>query len=133
MLNRRQLPNKRRTETHKVKLGRNSVFVSIGYYDDDTAGEVFIDTAKAGTQMKELMEAVGKLVSLALQLGAGPDTIAGILEGATPGTIPQIVARLIEDEYIHPDNRGEERHQGYFTALRERRDKKINDVMTPRN
>lgn len=111
MTNRKTLPSRRITETHKVKVGNRSVFVCFGYYKDGTVGEVFIDTAKAGTEMKELISAVGKLASLALQLGATPAVIAGILNDASENTIPNVLAKMIVEECIHPDHRNQENHQ----------------------
>lgn len=93
------LPTKRRLVTHGKRVKGMKVHVSIGFYPDGRVGEVFIDTAKAGTEMKELMSGLGKLISLALQHNVSPLDIAHILSDSHPDTVNQYVAELLRDEH----------------------------------
>jgi ribonucleoside-diphosphate reductase alpha chain len=89
------LPVRRSHETTKVKHGKRSVFVAVGRYPDGRPGEVFIDTAKEGTELCSLMDAFAMMVSLALQHGCPVDLVVKALKDFEPGQIPRTVADIL--------------------------------------
>ncbi|CAA6679194.1 MULTISPECIES: vitamin B12-dependent ribonucleotide reductase [unclassified Lentimonas] len=72
---RRKLPDTRQSITHKFSLGGTEGYITVGKFDDGTAGEVFIQMAKAGSTINGLMDTVGTLVSLCLQYGVPLETL----------------------------------------------------------
>ncbi len=66
---RRRLQDTRDSITHKFSIGGSKGYFTVGQYDDDTPGEVFIQMAKAGSTINGLMDTVGVLLSLCLQYG----------------------------------------------------------------
>ena len=72
---RQLLPQRRRAETFTV-IHRHQLFVvTVGFFDDGTPGEVFIDGCKTGTDIESIARDAGVLLSLALQHGVPPETI----------------------------------------------------------
>ena len=53
--------------THKFTVGGMKGYITTGRYDDGSTGEVFINVAKQGTTISGLLDALGIVVSLALQ------------------------------------------------------------------
>lgn len=84
--------------THKVRAANMSVFVTFGLRKDGSIGDVFIDVAKEGTQMRELMQATAKLISLSLENGIPISKILTVLRDGDKDTIPHAVAKLIAAE-----------------------------------
>src|SRR5262245_16069542 len=78
---RQALPARRRCETYKAQIGGQSVYVTLGRYDDGALGEVFLDVNKVGTTLKGFAIALGRTISLALQHGASAFEVAGTLKG----------------------------------------------------
>ena len=66
---RRSLPNRRGGYTQKVKVGKHSLFLRTGEYDDGTLGEIFIDMHKDGAAFRSLLNSFAIAVSLGLQYG----------------------------------------------------------------
>ncbi len=73
IVERKQLPAKRRGYTFKAKVGGQPLFVRTGEYDDGTLGEVFVDMAKEGATMRSLMNSFAIAVSVGLQYGVPLD------------------------------------------------------------
>ena len=75
--NRRLLPNRRPCETFDVAYGglAKSHTITIGYYEDDTPGEVFISFGKSGEQAEAIARDGAVLISMCLQHGVSLDTI----------------------------------------------------------
>lgn len=69
IVERKQLPAKRRGYTFKAKVGGQPLFVRTGEYDDGTLGEIFLDMAKEGATMRSLMNSFAIAVSVGLQYG----------------------------------------------------------------
>ncbi len=69
IVERKQLPAKRRGYTFKAKVGGQPLFVRTGEYDDGTPGEIFLDMAKEGATMRSLMNSFAIAVSVGLQYG----------------------------------------------------------------
>ena len=66
---RRKLPNERSSITHKFSIGGHEGYLTVGKYDDGTAGEIFIEMAKEGSTLSGIMDAFALSVSVALQYG----------------------------------------------------------------
>src|SRR5690606_5321078 len=69
IVERKQLPAKRRGYTFKAKVGGQPLFVRTGEYGDGTLGEIFLDMAKEGATMRSLMNSFAIAVSVGLQYG----------------------------------------------------------------
>lgn len=69
IVERKQLPAKRRGYTYKGKVGGQPMFLRTGEYGDGTLGEIFIDMAKEGATMRSLLNSFAIAVSVGLQYG----------------------------------------------------------------
>ncbi|HXS35848.1 MAG TPA: vitamin B12-dependent ribonucleotide reductase [Flavipsychrobacter sp.] len=69
IVERKQLPAKRRGYTFKGKVGGQPLFLRTGEYDDSTLGEIFIDMAKEGATMRSLLNSFAIAISVGLQYG----------------------------------------------------------------
>lgn len=66
---RRRLSSTRRSVTHKFSISGHEGYVTVGFFDDDSPGEMFITIAKEGSTIGGLMNTIGILTSVALQNG----------------------------------------------------------------
>jgi ribonucleoside-diphosphate reductase alpha chain len=66
---RRRLSDERRAVTHKFSIGGHEGYITVGLYEDGTAGEIFITMSKEGSTISGLMDAFATSVSMALQYG----------------------------------------------------------------
>jgi ribonucleoside-diphosphate reductase alpha chain len=69
IVERKQLPAKRRGYTIKGKVGGQAIFLRTGEYGDGTLGEIFIDMAKEGATMRSLLNSFAIAISVGLQYG----------------------------------------------------------------
>ena len=69
IVERKQLPAKRRGYTIKGKVGGQALFLRTGEYNDGTLGEIFIDMAKEGATMRSLLNSFAIAISVGLQYG----------------------------------------------------------------
>lgn len=69
IVERKQLPAKRRGFTQKAKINGQALFLRTGEYGDGTLGEIFIDLAKEGSTLRSLMNSFAIAVSVGLQYG----------------------------------------------------------------
>jgi ribonucleoside-diphosphate reductase alpha chain len=69
IVNRRELPNRRRGITQKSKVGGQTIFVRTGEYEDGSLGEIFVDMHKEGATMRSLLNCFAISVSIGLQYG----------------------------------------------------------------
>ena len=113
---RRVLPVTRRSVTHKFAVAGFEGYLTIGLFEDDMPGEIFIKMSKEGSTLSGLVQGFCRAFSLALQyglpLGAAVDRFRGMrFEPAGPTSNPDIpqatsildyVARFIELHYV-PD------------------------------
>ena len=72
---RRTLPQRRAAESFGMRFWNQPFTVTVGFYADGTAGEVFIDNCKTGNDIQSIARDAGVLLSLALQHGVLPETI----------------------------------------------------------
>lgn len=66
---RRKLPDERASITHKFSIAGHEGYITVGMYEDGTAGEIFISMSKEGSTISGLMDSFATSVSLALQYG----------------------------------------------------------------
>ncbi|XXF75614.1 vitamin B12-dependent ribonucleotide reductase [Myxococcaceae bacterium GXIMD 01537] len=66
---RRRLPDERQSITHKFSIGGHEGYLTVGMYEDGSAGELFVVMAKEGSVVSGLMDSFATSVSLALQYG----------------------------------------------------------------
>ncbi len=69
IVERKQLPAKRRGYTIKGKVGGQAIFLRTGEYNDGTLGEIFVDMAKEGATMRSLLNSFAIAISVGLQYG----------------------------------------------------------------
>ena len=66
---RRRLPATRSSLTHKFSVGNHDGYITVGLFEDNTPGELFITMAKEGSTIGGLMDVIGTLTSMGLQYG----------------------------------------------------------------
>ena len=66
---RRRLPDERKALTHKFSVGGHEGYITVGMYEDNTPGEIFIVMAKEGSVVSGLMDSFATAISMALQYG----------------------------------------------------------------
>lgn len=66
---RRRLPDERKSITHKFSVGGHEGYVTVGMYEDGTAGELFLVMSKEGSIISGLMDGLATAISMALQYG----------------------------------------------------------------
>ncbi len=66
---RRRLSDTRTAITHKFDIAGHEGYLTVGLFDNNQPGELFITMAKEGSTIGGLMDGIGTLTSLALQYG----------------------------------------------------------------
>ncbi len=66
---RRRLPSEREAITHKFSIAGHEGYITVGKFEDGTAGELFIVMSKEGSTVSGLMDSFATAISLALQYG----------------------------------------------------------------
>jgi ribonucleoside-diphosphate reductase alpha chain len=66
---RRRLPETRQSITHKFSVAGHEGYLTVGLYEDESPGELFITMAKEGSTVGGLMDVIGTQTSIALQYG----------------------------------------------------------------
>ena len=66
---RRRLPATRQSITHKFSVGGHEGYITVGLFEDEMPGELFITMAKEGSTIGGLMDTIGTLTSMSLQYG----------------------------------------------------------------
>ncbi len=66
---RRKLLETRKAVTHKFNIADHEGYLTVGLFEDNTPGELFITMAKEGSTIGGLMDSIGTLTSMALQYG----------------------------------------------------------------
>ena len=64
-----KLPDERASFTHKFSIGGHEGYLTVGMYDDQSPGEIFVRMAKEGSVISGLMDSFATAISLALQHG----------------------------------------------------------------
>lgn len=93
---REMLPDRRRNETTEIEFAGEKYIITVGFYNNNKIGEVFINrvkdkvASKLGTALDGACRDSAILMSMALQFGTPLQTIAGAItrdEDGTPDTI----------------------------------------------
>lgn len=71
---RKKLPDERRAFTHKFEVGGHQGYITVGMYDDNKPGEIFLTIAKEGSTISGLMDAFATAISIGLQYGVPLET-----------------------------------------------------------
>ena len=79
----RQRPQSIRGVTERVRTGHGNMYVTINFDEADTPFELFGNLGKAGGCDSAQLEAISRLVSLALRSGIEPSTVIEQLRGIT--------------------------------------------------
>ena len=66
---RRRLPATRSSITHKFNVANHEGYLTVGLFEDDNPGELFVSMAKEGSTVGGLMDAFATAISLCLQYG----------------------------------------------------------------
>lgn len=66
---RRRLPDTRASITHKFDIAGHEGYLTVGLFEDNLPGEIFITMAKQGSTIGGLMDTIATLISLNLQYG----------------------------------------------------------------
>ena len=96
MTHRRQLPNRRYTETFKIRFWGQAWHVNVGHYEDRTIGEVFIAGGKAGTQTESTARDGAVLLSLAMQYGVPLPVIRDALTREGNGEPSSLIGAVVD-------------------------------------
>jgi hypothetical protein len=98
MSRRRVLPQRRRCETFDLDFGglARDHTITVGYYDDDAIGEVFINGGKSGELVEAIARDAAVILSLALQYGAELDNIQSAITRDAQGHAQSIIGIVID-------------------------------------
>ena len=66
---RRRLNNTRASLTHKFTIEGHEGYITVGLFEDNTPGELFVTMAKEGSTLSGMMDAFSTSISLSLQYG----------------------------------------------------------------
>lgn len=114
-----KLSPKRSGYTKKMYVAGKSIYLRTGEYPDGTLGEIFIDVGGESGVYGALLSAWAKMVSIALQYGAGVDAIYESFEGTvmepsglvydhevirTCTSILDLVVKDLEHEYMNKED-----------------------------
>lgn len=69
MNERRVLPTTRESVTHKFAIAGHEGYLTVGLFEDGSAGEIFIKMSKEGSTLSGLIQGFCRAFSLALQYG----------------------------------------------------------------
>lgn len=101
-MTRRILPQRRSCETFEIDYGglAKSHTITLGFYDDGTLGEVFINGGKSGEVVEGIARDSAVLLSLALQYGAELENIKSAItrdeQGAPSSIVGAVVDQLVD-------------------------------------
>ena len=95
---RRPLPMRRRCETFELPFGglTKGHVVTVGYYADDTPGEVFISGGKSGEQVEAIARDGAVVLSLALQYGVPLESVRSAITRTGSGEPSSIVGAVVD-------------------------------------
>lgn len=72
---RRHLPDERVAMTHKFQISGHEGYLTVGFYEDGTLGEIFVTMAKEGSTVSGLIDQWAQCFSLLLQHGVKLDKL----------------------------------------------------------
>jgi hypothetical protein len=92
---RQVLPQRRRAETFTVIHWDQPFVVTVGFFDDGTPGEVFVDSHKTGGDVAIARDAA-VVISLSLQHGAAVETLRHAITRSSNGAPSSILGAVID-------------------------------------
>lgn len=112
------LPTTRRSVTHKFAIAGHEGYLTIGLFDDNSPGEIFIKMSKEGSTLSGLIQGFCRAFSIALQYGLSIEDAVDRFRGMRfdpmgPTSNPEIpealsildyVARYLELNYLPKDS-----------------------------
>ena len=66
---REKMPTERDSVTHKFSVGGHEGYITVGMYEDNRPGEIFIKMSKEGSTLSGVMDGLALTISLGLQYG----------------------------------------------------------------
>ena len=95
---RRVLPQRRACESFDLDFGglARAHTITIGFYDDGTIGEVFINGGKSGEQIEAIARDAAVILSLALQFGADLANIKSAITRDAQGDAQTIIGVVVD-------------------------------------
>src|SRR5436309_5257841 len=66
---REKMPVERASVTHKFSVGGHEGYITVGMYEDNRPGEIFIKMSKEGSSLSGIMDGLALTISLGLQYG----------------------------------------------------------------
>jgi hypothetical protein len=95
---RRILNPRRRCDTFEIAFGglSRSHTVTLGYYEDGSLGEVFINGGKSGEAVEAIARDGAVLLSLALQYGAEISNIKSAITRDAQGSPSSIIGAVVD-------------------------------------
>jgi ribonucleoside-diphosphate reductase alpha chain len=66
---REKMPAERASVTHKFSVGGHEGYITVGMYEDNRPGEIFIKMSKEGSTLSGIMDGLALTVSIGLQYG----------------------------------------------------------------
>jgi len=72
---RRKLNDERNAVTHKFSIAGHEGYLTVGLYEDEQPGEIFLRMAKEGSTVSGLMDTIATMTSIALQYGVPLKTL----------------------------------------------------------
>lgn len=72
---RTRMPETRQAITHKFEIAGHEGYLTVGFFDDGSPGELFVQMAKEGSTIGGLMDTIGTLTSISLQYGVPLETL----------------------------------------------------------
>lgn len=123
-----KLPTDRKSLTHRFSIAGHEGYLTVGMYEDGTAGEVFLRMAKAGSVIAGFADGFALMTSLALQYGVPIEVISkkfaftrfepsGFTENPDipiAKSILDYVARWLSQHYVEIDKHEEVSHLPKF-------------------
>jgi hypothetical protein len=95
-MSRRILPQRRSCETFTVVHWNQPFVVTVGFFDDGTPGEVFVDSRKTGGDVEAIARDAAVVISLSLQHGAAVETLQHAITRNSNGTPSSILGAAID-------------------------------------
>ena len=86
----------KRAETFTVIHWDQPFVVTVGFFDDGTPGEVFVDSRKTGGDVEAIARDAAVVISLALQHGAAVETLRHAITRSSNGAPSSILGAVID-------------------------------------
>jgi ribonucleoside-diphosphate reductase alpha chain len=74
---RRKLDDERAALTHKFSIAGHEGYLTVGLYEDEQPGEIFLRMAKEGSTVSGLMDTIATMTSISLQYGVPLKALVG--------------------------------------------------------